>query len=277
MTPAKKVLLFLFFTMFIIRCLCLAWTLFTLVQVLHSMTLANLPDSVVAIYGRKKDQYSGMGTAFWYKQKNKTFLVSNRHILDDIKFPHVKIKNRTLGDGLSDIRTTLDITSLRKFITCHPDLSFDICALEVKEVAQILFNPDGFAIQYFWDTDVYKESNRDTFEQILITGYPLYQWGIHKSLTQVGYTSILPTENLDIRPLGVISYPCYGGSSGSPVTIRIKRLRDETDAPTPNIRLLGILTGALDNSTVDHPVSFFCAYIKASVLLTINEWPQLRL
>jgi hypothetical protein len=207
------------------------------------------------------------GTAFWYKQENAVYLVTNRHILkpeNDYPALHAYVHARTpKGDISPDIFFQVSYRdNHQKQILC--DDSHDLCAIPQ---ATLKFDPvqrkgrgdfplitskiqEEVYIVAFEEEHVRPPEELDDLEEVFMIGCPSILWDDFNVLPLIrrGYTAISPRVRWQNGDDGVVDIAAFNGSSGSPVFVYSKRgtLTYNPAKALPDrdyIALLGVLYG----------------------------------
>lgn len=203
------------------------------------MTAKEIYESVCQIHSQGL-QDGGQGTGFFIYHKNKTYIVSNKHVICGNNFQRTQI---TLFTNVLDNKTQNVFTCTNKFpINDNRILKsdeYDIAIFCVDDVI-IDINKKGYILNHYLiqpEDFISVYDQIDYIEDVIFLGYPsgLKDAKTNRPFALCGITSTPIFLTLEGREEFVISAPSYKGNSGSPVFVKINN----------QYKFIGALSGSL--------------------------------
>jgi len=186
----------------------------------------DLPYITVRISGKTSSGDSVVGTGFYFNYEDRVFIVTNKHVVDDIidgffllKRANVKNNQRTanLGEGIQ-VNITKD-----NFIG-HPDPKIDVSVMNLSDIINELeSNGDYIFLKWITSKTFPNAEQVETFisslEEVTFVGYPIGIWDTENLLPilRKGITATPFSIDFEGKKQFLIDASVFPGSSGSPV------------------------------------------------------------
>lgn len=180
----------------------------------------------------KSEHEVGLGTGFVMTVHMKngrgvTLLVSNRHVFEDCRFPialrfHHRTKEKPTEPALG-ITARIDPLDFSSAYFTHPDDSVDLACINISRFIVDLNEMIYYKTLYPEYLATYAETDLLAGEPVLFVGYPDGRFDEHNNLPIVrsGVLASYPHADFEGRPMVVVDAQVFGGSSGSPVFMKL--------------------------------------------------------
>jgi len=173
------------------------------------------------------DGSQGSGTAFifsWGKPA-QTFVVTNRHLVENVRRGGLVFTHGKKGQPLIGQRFQLNIEDFSHAWFMHPDPEVDIAVVPMRPLEQAA-RDQGVALYYHAvDAQMLPDASAlrafDALEEVLFIGYPSGVWDQVNlmPIMRRGTTATPMALDFEGRQEFLIDAAVYPGSSGSPVFI----------------------------------------------------------
>lgn len=210
----------------------------------NSMTLAEqLCYITTLIETQETDGNNYTATGFFiefYTDKGMpmVFLVTNRHVVENALKMKIRLNYADeQGNPIDTQWVNIEIENAKSQFMYHPDKDVDLAICTMSYAINIVRNKQNIFFKSFppafFVTDDWAE-NLDAIEDIIMVGYPygLYDKTNNRPIVRKGITATDPKVDYEGKKIFFIDCACFPGSSGSPVLVHRKRVKEITPQAT---------------------------------------------
>lgn len=234
-----------------------------------------------------EDGTQGSGTGFVVAHQGphglRRFIVTNRHVVEDVRSGGLVFTQGRDGEPLIGTRFELEIEEFPHAWFLHPDAEMDLAIVPLAPLERAARDQGVQLYYHAIDTaltpDVATMGAFDALEEVLFIGYPNGVWD-HVNLLPIqrrGTTATPIGMDFEGRPEFLIDAAVYPGSSGSPVFL----FRPEGFPPTGGARaplyFLGVISAVFfreeENQLVAGPVpsaNQSCGVVRQSEMIDLG-------
>ncbi|MAU16456.1 MAG: hypothetical protein CMH46_13070 [Muricauda sp.] len=212
--------------------------------------------AVVMIFQVSNNQVIGTATGFFYEFENKTYLITNRHVLEysfNSKDPKIYLKLHTDKNNLSKLKTVEVPLLENSQLTWFSFSDADVAAIPIPENLT-----QGAIVNYFSKKNFPpKDIQLEIGSELIALGYPR-GFTDNINMTPIAKTCIISTPlntPFENKPFFIMDGNLMPGMSGSPIILR--------PSSTHNVK------GGIAFSS--EPVSYFLGIHSASISKKIGE------
>ena len=191
--------------------------------IMHSNT-ESLLYTTVRIEGQLSNGGSTVGTGFFFLRGSKIFVVTNKHVINDVKIGYFFINNTDQEDESKPTNEKISLSFNENDFIGHPDPSVDVAIANVSggfnELYERGFSPFySRTMEETIPTQDQVDEHINAIEEIVFVGYPSGIWDsvnnlpiVRKGITATPYYMDFMGEKQFLIDASV-----FPGSSGSPV------------------------------------------------------------
>ena len=168
----------------------------------------------------------------------KVFLVTNRHVVENAQKMKIRLNYADeQGNPIDTQWVNIEIENAKTQFMYHPDKDVDLAICTMSYAINVVRNKQNIFFKAFppafFVTDEWAE-NLDAIEDIIMVGYPygLYDKTNNRPIVRKGITATDPKVDYEGKKIFFIDCACFPGSSGSPVLVHRKRVREITPQAT---------------------------------------------
>jgi hypothetical protein len=185
-------------------------------------------------------QYIGTGFFYQFEKNNikKKFIVTNRHIAENADSTEFTFNRAANGNPLYGDKITYKISKNELKWIGHPDKKIDLSILDL-DIIENDAAQKGFPIfiRVISEGLIPNDSIWKTFtylEDIVMVGYPngIIDEQNNLPIFRTGVTASQPKLDVNNKPEFITDISTFGGSSGSPIFLRKKKIK--LTNPEPN-------------------------------------------
>ena len=196
------------------------------------------------------------------------FLVTNRHVVKDARTMKIRLNHADeQGNPIDTKWVYIELNDAMTEFIYHPNKNVDLALVLMSKVINIVRSKQNIFFKSlppsFIVTDEWAE-NLDAIEDIIMVGYPkgIFDTANNRPIVRKGITATDPKIDYEGERMFMTDIACFQGSSGSPVLVYKKRMKEVTPEQIrwfETSKLIGIQSAmpiASESSTTYNIVKF---------------------
>lgn len=168
------------------------------------------------------------------KGKPQVFLVTNRHVVENAQKMKIRLNYADeQGNPIDTHWVNIEIDNVKTQFLYHPDEGVDLAIGTMSYIIGVVRSKQNIFFKSlspnFIVTDEWAE-NLDAIEDIIMVGYPkgIFDTTNNRPIVRKGITASDPKINYGGKRLFMADIASFEGSSGSPVLVYKKRMKETT-------------------------------------------------